>query len=432
MRIGALLALAVSALSSLAYAADKPVIAAAPDGVKPVAPQSTPARPDEAAAAALAARGMARVWKGDYEAAARDLDAASAIEPRNLVVFRARGLLAQNQGAFRKAIAAYTAALEILPNDEFAFGHRAEARAAIGDSEGALSDAAIALKLSPRWTSLYLLRANQFRNEGKRDEALAVMAAATAANPSDSYLHAAAAVVYGAYHREAEAAAEYDRALAIRPEGYIYLNRGAHRPKQDVTGRRADADAALELDPGNVDAIAFKSDVQVDAGDIAGAIETLSKGLGTSPDNAPLLARRGMAFLRSGHAGLAEGDFTAARAKATLAPDLNSLCWMKAMANVALESALQDCAAALRKAPDLVAVLDSQAFVLLRLGRIDAAIAAYDKALARRPDLPQSLYGRAIAWARKGDMARSQADATAATKLDADIKAEFDGYGVKL
>jgi len=70
--------------------------------------------------------------------------------------------------------------------------------------------------------------------------------------------------------------------------------------------------------------------------------------------------------------------------------------------------------------------------VLLRLGRLDDAIADYDHALTKNPNLPTSLFGRAVAWARKGNKAKSEIDAAAALKVDPDIRSEFERYGVKL
>lgn len=78
--------------------------------------------------------------------------------------------------------------------------------------------------------------------------------------------------------------------------------------------------------------------------------------------------------------------------------------------------------------PELFSVagfLDSRGLALLRLGRFDAAIADFDRALARSPDLARSLFGRAVAWARKGDTARSAADAAAAARIDPDVRAQY-------
>jgi Flp pilus assembly protein TadD len=151
-----------------------------------------------------------------------------------------------------------------------------------------------------------------------------------------------------------------------------------------------------------------------------------------SPDDPALLTGRGIAYSRAGDSSHADQDFAAARAKATKPLLLNNICWSKAIAGVALASALADCNAALAKAPDTPHYLDSRAFVLLRLGRIDDAIADYDQALAKNPRLPSSLFGRAVAWARKGVSSKSQADAEAAMRIDPDIRATFEGYGVKL
>ena len=87
---------------------------------------------------------------------------------------------------------------------------------------------------------------------------------------------------------------------------------------------------------------------------------------------------------------------------------------------------------ALAKAPHATGYLDSRGLILLRLGRLDDAIADYNWALAKNPNMPSSLFGRAIAWARKDDRAKFESDAAAAAKSDPDIRADFERYGVKL
>lgn len=380
----------------------------------------------------LANRGIARVWKRDFTAAAGDLDAAAKINPKNAVVFRARGMMAQQKGEWQNAIAAYTSALQVDPDSGFALGHRAESARAAGDYEAALRDAAAAIKQQPGWVELYLLRANVLRSQGKEAEAIAEARAVTGANPDNSYAHVVAANIYSAFHKDADAMRAYDKAIALKPEAYIYLNRSLRRPKTDVAGRRADLDAALKLEPDFTEAIAQKADLQADSGDLTGAISTYSSALMNSPDDIALLMGRGIAYARSGDAAHADADFQRARGKAAEPVIFNNMCWAKATAGVALKSALADCNAALAKAPDVAGYLDSRGLVLLRLGRLDDAIADYNRALAKSPNMPSSLFGRAVAWARKGDRAKSESDAAAAAKSDPDVRADFERYGVKL
>lgn len=383
-------------------------------------------------AMALADRGMARAWKGELEAASSDLNSSFAIDPKNVVVFRARGLIAQKRGAWRDAIAAYSSALQLEPSSSFALGHRAEAARAAGDYDAALRDAAAAIELQPGWIDLYLLRANVLRNQGKEVEAIAEAMAVTSANPGNSYAHVVAANIYSTFHKDAEAMRAYDKAIALKPEAYIYLNRSLRRPKTDLAGRRADLDAALKLEPNYTEAIAQKADLQAENGDLTGAISTYSAALQKSPDDLALLLGRGIAYSRSGDAAHADADFQRARGKADEPVTLNNMCWSKAAAGIALESALADCNAALAMAPDVAGFLDSRGLVLLRLGRLDDAIADYNRALAKSPNIPSSLFGRAVAWARKGDRAKSESDAAAAAKSDPDVRADFERYGIKL
>jgi tetratricopeptide (TPR) repeat protein len=379
---------------------------------------------------ALANRGIAYVWKGDVEGAKRDLDAAEALDADNPVSLRARGLLAEREGDLQAALDAYEKSLKVDPRNGFALGQRARLRQAKGQFELALEDASAALDLNPAWPDMYLVRANAYRGLGKEAEALAEAQAVMKANPESNFAHVVAANIYDAFNRTQEALAAYDRALAIKPEALVYLNRGVRRPRSDVKGRREDIDQALKLNPALPEAVSAKAALLTEEGDVEGAIAAYSTALATMQGHPQLLLGRGIAYALQKQLAKADKDLAAARTKAISAEAFNEMCWGQATAGVLLESALADCEIALEKAPGNPAYLDSKGLVLLRLGRIDEAIATYDAVLAKTPTAPSSLYGRAVAWARKGDPAKSDADAAAALKFDPDQESTFKAYGI--
>ncbi|WP_343527657.1 tetratricopeptide repeat protein [Sphingomonas sp.] len=380
-------------------------------------------------AQALANRAIAQAWSGNYEAAGKDLTAVEAIAPRNITAMRARGLVAQRQGKDRDAITAYSKALEIDPGDIFALSHRAESAYRLQEYDSVLKDMATILAIQPRLIEAHMLRANTLLRQHKEAELTAAVETMAAADPGNAYTQVAAANFYYGMGKPAEAMKAYDRAIAAGAEGFIYLNRAMRRPKSDVAGRRADFDAALRLEPDNEEAITGKANFLAETGDLPGAIAVYSKLLASKPDQIDALVGRGMAYSRQGDAARADADFRHARDKASQPTELNAMCWNKATAGIALESALADCNASLAKADD-AATLDSRGLVQLRLNHPDEAIVDYDKALARNDRNASSLFGRAIAWARKGDKAKSDADAAAAIKLRPDIEKTYADYGV--
>lgn len=381
---------------------------------------------------AWANRGITRIQTGDLQGAKADLEKAESLDPDFVQNFIGQGMLADVAGRPHDAIAAYTKALQREPDNAYAITQRALAYKAIGDDDRALADAASAIAQDPTDIDSYLLRANLFRRQGKTKEAIGEAVSVTVANPDNSYAYVVAANIYSAFHRDAEAMKAYDRALSLKPEAYVYLNRSLRRPKSDLVGRLADLDAALNIDPSFSEAIAAKAAIQSGSGDNAGAIATFTSALSKYPGNSDILVGRGIAYARSGDLANAEKDFSNARAKSQSPEAMNSMCWIKATAGVALESALADCNAALASAPNSAAYLDSRGLVLLRLGRLDDAIADYDLALSQSANLPTSLFGRAVAWGRKGNKAKSIADAGAAHRIDPDIQSQFKGYGVTL
>jgi tetratricopeptide (TPR) repeat protein len=169
-----------------------------------------------------------------------------------------------------------------------------------------------------------------------------------------------------------------------------------------------------------------------ESGNHKGAIANWTAAIAALPQDSEVLAGRGVSYALAGQNALADKDFAAARAAASEAGEFNSMCWAKATAGVVLESALNDCDTALAKRPDFPPYLDTRALVLLRLGRIDDAIAEYSRALAKQPKLASSLFGRAVAWGRKGEKAKSEAGVAAALKVNPDVRSNYESYGIKL
>jgi tetratricopeptide (TPR) repeat protein len=210
----------------------------------------------------------------------------------------------------------------------------------------------------------------------------------------------------------------FDRALAIKPESYIYVNRAQSRPFTDYAGRLADLDAALKLEPDNVDAIAEKAEQLAAGGDLKGALQLYDQVIKLSPDSPYMSLHRAIILYKTGSTEEASKILGDRRKQAKTAADLNGLCWTKATAGILLESALQDCLEALKLKPDHAPAIDSLAFVKLRTGKLDEAITLYDQAIEKKTG-SASYMGRAIAYARKGDITRAQADrAEAGLKFD--------------
>jgi tetratricopeptide (TPR) repeat protein len=193
----------------------------------------------------------------------------------------------------------------------------------------------------------------------------------------------------------------------------------------------ADYDAALKLEPQNPDAMAGKADELAAAGDFEGAVKLYDAAVKAEPEELGFHLHRGIMLYRAGRRAEGEKLLAEQRPKLTTSSGFNRLCWAKATAGILLESALLDCKEALRLAPSDHMAGDSLGLVLLRLGKLDEAIDQYTRAIAGM-GAAASYMGRAIAFARKGDKARAEADRAKALELEPEAEAQFASYGVKL
>lgn len=381
---------------------------------------------------ALASRGITYVWQGDLVRAQADLDAAAVINDRNPVIFRARGLMALQKEDYRAAVDAFTTAHQFDRDDTFALYHRSLALAELGDTERALADVSAVIDRQPTRLDLYANRAGLLNSAGKREDAVDQARIILVANPNSADAHMIAGGIYDAFGRRTDALREFGLAMAQRADVSGFLSRAHARAPDDVAGRRSDIDAAIGLDPASVPALAALAALEEELGNHDAAIAAWDSVVATTPERDTFKVRRGMAYLRAGRNAEAERDFAAARGDGQQASIFNTMCWEKAKAGIALESAVEDCTTALRLDPDSSAYLDSRGLANLRLGRLDAAVADFDRALVISPHLPASLFGRAVARALQGNAAGSRADLEAAERELPDIRRRYARYGVTL
>ncbi|MBN1672458.1 MAG: tetratricopeptide repeat protein [Kiritimatiellae bacterium] len=162
--------------------------------------------------AALSA-GQARHWRDNaslfgYQLRARH---ASSLAHVNM------GMLRYEDGRFQEAIAHYTAALQLDPNDELAFTNLGNALAAQGKAEAAMSAYRRALQLSPDDVKAHNNLGLALAGQRRWHEALGHYSHALRVQPLDYAAHYNLANALAEMGRVREAEAEYGRALRIQP-----------------------------------------------------------------------------------------------------------------------------------------------------------------------------------------------------------------------
>ena len=168
-----------------------------------------------------------------------------------------------------------------------------------------------------------------------------------------------------------------------------------------------------------------------DKNDTAAAIDAYQNAIGAGQE-AEALRRRARLYARTGQYDFATVD--ADRLVEIAGSDASAYatrCAVRGMAAKGLADALADCDRALSIAKDDKAAHDFRALTLLKLGRLDEAMADCNAALGPNGKRPASLYLRGVVERRKGDAAAASADIAAALASDSSVAARFERFGLK-
>src|SRR5438105_12337286 len=166
--------------------------------------------------------------------------------------------LALARGDYAAAIQTLTAALKSFPSNGPMLAQRAEAYRQTRDYNAAIADTEAALKTGFVSPSIRLLRINIFLQQGDLTSVAAENDQLVKENPTSDFALVVAGKTYAALGMRAKAMESFNRAIAIKPYSYIYINRAEARPDSDLQGKLADLDAALKVEPDQEDALAEK------------------------------------------------------------------------------------------------------------------------------------------------------------------------------
>lgn len=282
---------------------------------------------------------------------------------------------------------------------------------------------------SPAW-----LDAEAAAKEGRTAKVVEAFDASIASKPDDTrrimmkgwYLRTifdwqgALAAMTLAVTRDASAANFLERA-----ETYFALG--------DLKRALSDAQAAVDREPANVNAVALLATLMGRNADDAGGIAVLAEKIATGGrDKARYLNIRALLLADQGKFSAAMDDANAAVAEdPNNAAALNGRCWLKATQNVQLDTALTDCSTAIELTRDVSTPLDSRALVFFRLGRYEQARLDLDRALQQKPEAAASLFLRALVRQKLGDDRGAALDLRGARLLRPSLEASYARYGLK-
>lgn len=213
-------------------------------------------------------RGGVYTRLGEHEKALRDLDEAIRLDPRSAKAFQNRAAAFNGLGQYGRAVRDCDEALRLDPKNAGALNNRGLALSALGRNERALADLTESIRLDPRQVPAYHNRGGARVQLGMFEEAAADYEEVLRRSPGFAPAEAGLAQVRQWIQRRGGTGRD-DLAVLEDPSGARRdLDLGhARRAAGDWPGAIAGYTRALEIDPKNSDALAFRGWSRACAGD---------------------------------------------------------------------------------------------------------------------------------------------------------------------
>ena len=261
-------------------------------------------------------RALAYKNQGKYPEAIADYTQAIKINPNDALAYNNRGLAYQNQEKYPEAIADYTQAIKLNPNLALAYNNRGIAYSNQGKLDDAIADYNQAIKINPNDAEAYYNRGIAYDNQGKFLKAIADYNQAIKINPNLAYAYYNRGLAYYKQGKIEQAIADFTQAIKINPNyaaaynnrGLAYQNQGNNLPKA-IT----DYTQAIKINPNLEQAYHNRGNAYLNQGKYLKAIADYTQVIKINPNDAVAYYNRGLAYYKQDNRQKAREDFQTAK-----------------------------------------------------------------------------------------------------------------------
>jgi tetratricopeptide (TPR) repeat protein len=175
------------------------------------------------------ARGDAYSKKGEWDRAIDDFTKAISLDPKDATAYYgARGYAYSNKGDMDRAIDDFTKAIGLDPKDATGYGARGYAYSNKGDMDRAIEDYTKAIGLDPKAATAYGARGEAYGNKGDWDRAIDDFTKAIGLDPKAATAYGARGEAYRNKGDWDHAIEDLTKAIALYPKDKDYYRSGAY------------------------------------------------------------------------------------------------------------------------------------------------------------------------------------------------------------
>jgi Flp pilus assembly protein TadD len=155
---------------------------------------------------------------GECDKAIADFTEAIRLDPQNVSTYHDRGLALDEKGDYDGAIADFTAAIQLDPNQSHPYLCRGNVWSQKGEHDKAIVDFTEAIKLDREDASPFYNRGNAFADKGDLESAISDYTEAIRGDPENAAAHFNRGLAWDRKGAHEKAVADFDAAIRLDPE----------------------------------------------------------------------------------------------------------------------------------------------------------------------------------------------------------------------
>jgi tetratricopeptide (TPR) repeat protein len=415
------------ALNSAPTSSPAPTLSPAPISSPALTSSSTPASSPSPAPNLAATNFEEVISRADselkdkqYDKAVADYSEAIRVKPDQAEASYHRGNAYDGLSQYDKAVADYTEAIRLKPDYAEAYESRADAYRQLKQDEKAFADCTEAVRLKPDDPAVYNQRRYLYIGVNQYEKAAADDTEIIRLKPDSAWGYSQRGLDYYNLKQYDKALADFTEAIRLSPSGdaLVLGCRGdAYNGLKQYDKAIADFTEVIRLTPDYAAAYEDRADAYAELKQYDKAIADLTEVIRLKPDDADTYFNRGLAYYNLKQYQNAIADNTEA---IRLKPDLSMAYSNRAAADNELkhyDKAIADCTEAIRLDSDQTLAYLNRGNAYLGLKLPEKAIAEYTEAIRLKPDFALAYRNRSIVYEQIGQPQRAKEDLAAAKQL---------------